>query len=446
MKFVERLKKNKFWSSVASISTGRIVAQAINLISIPFISRIYSKTAYGDFGIVTSSAIIIMGFIGLGLGSAIMAANTQEESEKVLRSCFLLQLLLSTALCLVIMIISPSYKLFITGLPYLTSVLVMYLYLNLSIHASLMSVYINRLGADKVLLINPLLGAMCTLLITLPLGLIGWGSVGLYAANIISLFLTNLHMLHYHNPYKERFHFLDIMYIFRKYKRFVIYQYPSNLMGTFSMQLPMQVIARFYGSLALGDYAMTNRVFGIPSSVIAGPIQTIYFRTASERTRSGESIVDLTYSLVTKIMLIAAVPLIIGVAFSEEIFSFVLGAQWKSAGTIASVMAFPFLFNFCNNCVTYCRVVIGKQKVNLIVTFVQIIFTVGSLLIGVYGFGSLAATIICFSIVETLYSIFNLYVNFYCLKQKTKKFLLFTFVYLLSTLAVIFLLIMFKRR
>jgi len=373
----------------------------------------------------------------LGLGSAIMAAETQEESEKVLRSCFIIQYVLSTILCLLFIMMYPSLNLFTTRLPYFISVLFMYLYLNLSIHSSLMNVYINRLGDDKVLFINPLINALCTLLITLPLGLIGWDSIGLATASIISLVLANIHMLYNHNPYSKKFHYKDISYIFRKYKRFVLFQYPSNLVEAFSGQLPLQMISRFFGNTALGDFSMTNKVFRVPLSVISTPIQIIYFRTISERMKNGEDIADLTYSLITKILLVAVVPLVLGVAFAEDIFAFVLGSQWRAAGTIASIMAFPFLFNFCYNCVTFCRVVIGQQKVNLIITLLHLLIMISSLLIGIFVLGSLFSTIICFSITETVYSIFNLYANFYYLKKNASKFLFFIIIYLIVSVLLI---------
>lgn len=436
MRVIDKIKRNRFWKSVVTLSAGQIVAQLINAMSIPIVSRMYGQAAFGDYGIVTSTAIVIMGFIGLGLGSAIMSAETKKESEKVFRTTFIIQLLLSAFLCLIAILIGPYFELFRTKLSYSISILLMFLYLNLSVHASLMNVYINRLGEDKVLRLNPILGAACTLCITLPLGYFGMDSIGLFAAHLVSLALMNVHMLRYHSPYSEPFRFADIRIVIMKFKHFVMFQYPSNLIGTFASQMPTQMISRFFGSGSLGNYAMTNRVFGVPLSTIAAPIQTVYFRTIAEKHRGGEDIADITYSLISKVMMVAALPLVIGMVFSEEIFIFVLGPQWRIAGQIASLMAIPLLFNFCYSCVTYCRVVIGWQHVNLIVTAVQVVASVGSLLIGALYFKSFIATIVCFAVAETLFNVFNLYMNFFCLKKHKGRFLRFTFIYLIIVLAL----------
>ena len=429
-KLSEKIKGSSFWRSVASLSAGQIIAQAVNLALIPVISRLYGKEAYGDFGVVTSFAAIMMGVIGLGLGAAIMAADDQEESEKVFRVCYILQWILSTVLCAALLALSPVWQAFRTHLSYPLAVVLLYLYLNLSIHFSLMCVYVNRLGANRVLLVNPVLAALCNMCITLPLGLLKMDAWGLFAANLTATALANLHMLNFQSPYKQRFRFKDVREVFIKFKEFVLYQYPANFMGTLSGNVPTQMLSGAFGLAALGDYAMCNRVFGLPLQVIAQPIQTVYFRHAAAAQREGRDIARLTFSLVSKIMLIAFVPMVLGCAFADRIFAFVLGEKWRSAGTLAAVLALPFLLNFVSSCVTYCRVVIGRQKMNLMVTAVHIVLVLSALTLGIAHFGTMFAAVACYAVAETLYGVLNLYLNFYCLKRYAGKFLAFVAGYL----------------
>lgn len=431
MKLIEKLKGSRFWLSVASLSLGQVVAQTVNFLLIPVISRLYAKEAYGDFGVVTSFAAIVMGVIGLGLGSAIMAADDREESEKVFRVCYMLQMMLSTLLCAGLLAVSPLWQAFHTALPYPLALLLLYLYLNLSIHFSLMSVYVNRLGANRVLLLNPILAALCSVFITLPLGLLHMDAWGLFAANLAATALANAHMLRYASPYRAPFRFQDVRAVFAKFRHFVVYQYPANFMGTLSANAPQQMLSGAFGPAALGDYAMCNRVFGLPLQVIAQPIQTVYFRDATQRYRAGQDIACLTFSLVTKIMLAALVPLVTGCSFAEPIFAFVLGEKWRSAGRLAAVLAFPFLFNFCSSCVTYCRVVIGRQRMNLFLTAVHIALVLLALTLGITQCKTMFATVVCYAVAETLYGILDLFSDFYCLKRYAARFLLFALGYLM---------------
>ncbi|MEG1559369.1 MAG: oligosaccharide flippase family protein [Clostridia bacterium] len=428
---IAKIKGNNFWKSVAALSSGQIIAQLINLFSVPIISRIYSKESYGDFGIIISTATIIIGFIGMGLGSAIMAPKTDEESEKVFRTSFSIQFVLSFVLCLGFLILMPYYQFFTSQIPYPVAILIMFVYINLTVLSSLMNIYINRLKMTKVLFLNPLIGALVTLLVTLPLGLLGLDAVGLYIASIISYTIINIHMLRKANPFTKKPSFAEMQYIIKKYRHFIIYQYPSNLMTAFTSQMPNQLLSSNFGNSALGDYSMCNKIFTMPISLIAAPIQTIYFRTVTQKYRDGEDIADFTFSLITKLMLLSIIPIIILMAFGEPIFSFILGDQWRIAGKLASILALQYVFTFCNNCITYCRVTINKQKINLLVSLFQAIIIIISLIIGVSIFKTLIGTITCFAIASTVYNIIDIFISFRCLKKYSFKFLIISFIYCL---------------
>lgn len=425
----EKLRRSEFWKSVATLSAGQIIAQMINLISIPIISRIYSKDAYGEFGIVTSTAIIVIGFIGMGLGSAIMAPESDEESEKIFRTSFSIQVILAFIICNGMLLIMPFYRFFTSKIPYPAALLIMFTYIILTALSSLLNVYINRLKMNKVLFINPLITASSNVLLTLPLGLLGFDYIGLYAAGIVSLLIMNLQMLRRANPLKKMPSVSEALFVIKKYKDFVIYQYPSGLMGTFTTQMPNQILAKSFGNQALGDYAMCSRVFGMPSQLIATPIQTVYFRTVAQKYRSGENIADFTYSLISKILLVGIIPIILLMAFGKEIFAFVLGDKWGSAGTIAAILALQFLFIFCYSCITYCRVVIEKQKVNLYTTIFQFVIIIASLIMGIGVFKTLIGTITCFALANLIYNIVNIAITFYCLKKYAIRFLIFSIIY-----------------
>lgn len=436
----ERFKGSGFWKSIVTLSAGQIIALSINIFTIPIISRIYSKEAFGDFAIVTSTATIIIGFIGLGLGSAIMMPKSDEESEEILVSSLLIQIFLLIAVTIVMFILMPYYKIVSSELPYIVAIMVMFIYIILTVISSLMSVYINRLKMDKVLFINPLIGALLALCLKIPLGLMGFDSVGLYIATITSLILVNIHMIRNANPFKKKINLSGVFCVLKKYKDFVIYQYPANLMGIFTSQMPNQLLGRNFGSSALGDYSMNNSVFAVPSGLLASPIQTIYFRTVSQRYRDGEDIADFTYSLITKLMIVSSVPIIAIMAFGEEIFAFVLGAQWASAGILASLLALQYLFSFLYNCITYCRVAINKQRVNLFTSVFQFVFIIASLIFGVIFFNTLLGTIACFAVANLIYQIINISITFFCLKKHAIKFLLFSILFCLASITIAFML------
>lgn len=429
--FLGKVTKNQFWKSIVTLSAGQIIAQSMNILIIPIISRIYSKEAYGDFAIVTSTATIIIGFVGMGLCSAIMAADGEEETNKVFSVGFYIQAILATIFIFVMLALMPVYRFFESSIWYPLALIIMYFYIILSVLSSQLIVYINRLKKDKVLFFNSFRGALSNILITLPLGLLGVDDLGMYIAMLVSLVFVNVNMLRHVKPFYSNIKLKDFNFIIKKFKDFIKFQYPANMLGIFSNQLPTQLLSLGFGISSLGDFFMCNRVFQIPFSLISTPIQTVYFRTASQKfkDKAGEDIADLTYSLISKIMYIAFIPVLFIMIFGKPLFEFVLGPTWGVAGEISSILALQFLFTFCISCIAYCRVVIAKQKINLYVSIIQLFIITISLIYGVFIIKSFLGTIFCYSISNTIFSILNLVVSFWCLEKYFIKFALFSIIY-----------------
>lgn len=430
MKIIEKLRNSSFWRSVITLSAGQVIGQAITLLTIPIVSRLYSNEEYGEFGIITSTATIIVGMIGLGLGSLIMVAKNDEDAGRIVRVTYFLQVVLAGIICAGMLILLPIKKFYETSVSYPVSLLMMFAYITGATLVYLLNIHINRLKKNKALFFNPMIMATCTIVITIPFGLFKFGFIGLMAANIVAFFVSSVHMLRYDNPFRSRLKFKDIPDVFREGKSLVLFQYPANLMGTVSAQLPNQMLSNSFGNAALGSFAMCNKLFNFPMNLIATPIQTVYFRTASEKYRKNENIAPLTYSLVTKICYISVLPVLLVVLFGRQIFAFVLGSGWAEAGTIASILILQYVLTFCNNCITYCRVSIGKQKWNLYASIIQLILIFTSLYTGYEITHTLTGVLLFYGIFNAIWQIINIEISFICLKQFYIRWLIFSSIYM----------------
>ena len=186
MNFFDKLKKNEFWSGVFKLSTGQLLGQAITLIATLVLSRIYTDADYGTYGIITSTASIIISVISLALSSAIMVAPDDDDSRRVFSVAYWCQLALLSIVIVGMIAIAPFKRFFDTQLPYSISVILMGLYIALNVLRTMTQVYINRLKMTNVLFWNSLINAACTVFVSIPLGILGGGFVGLLIAAIIA--------------------------------------------------------------------------------------------------------------------------------------------------------------------------------------------------------------------------------------------------------------------
>ncbi len=422
------------------MSLGQIIAQVITMTATLFLSRIYNSSDYGLFGVITSSAAIIMSLISLGIGSAIMVVNTDEDAFRLLRTVYVVQLILTFLGVAILYLLSPIYRIFDLSIPYWAGLLIMVIYIMANVMCSLMRVLVNRLKKTNVLFFNSLINAGCTVFISIPLGLLRFGFFGLTLASILASAISALQMMRVGNPFKQKVKFIDILWMFKTCRQYILYQYPSNLMGTVAANIPNQTLYQTFGASSLGTYSMCNRIFQLPMNLIIAPIQTVYFRTAAQMKNDTENLSDFTLGFIKKILIVAVVPALILMSFGEQVFSLVLGAQWGESGIIAGYMTLYYVFFFLNSCTTYLRVAIGKTKQNLIMTIAQILSIIVALILSIAFKTNLINTIQMFAITNTLYNIADVFVSFVCMKRNAIRFLVsaLTFSFSVGAIAILF--------
>lgn len=429
-KLKKRFEKNKFVSAVLTLVTGQALGQAIGLITTPIVSRLYDTVAYGEYAIVVSTATIICTVSQAGLSSAIMMPVDEEEAKKVFNAASIFQVAVSTLVILVMLVIASWIQAFELRIPYILGLIFMWVYIVLTNCNNMLRIYMNRLKMYKALFWNSILSACTTLFVTIPLGFVHTDFNGLLIAACVAAAGCVVQMLVKANPF-QRISLHDIKRVIIDYKRFVFLQLPANMIGTLSQQLPNQVLGASMGTAALGSYSMSNKILGIPSRMIASPINTVYFRTAVDYVRDGRDLAGFTFSLVKRIMY-AWVPIIlILIVCGDRLFGFVLGERWEEAGIISAILAFQYMFTFCMTSTGYCRVALDRQGINLTMSLVNLALIAISLFVGVMLFSDVIGILACFAVGGSLARIIDVVANFICLKKYPVQFLLFAIGYVL---------------
>lgn len=412
------LHENGFFKSVLKVGSGNLIGQGIAIITTPILSRIYNDIAYGDRAIVVSTAAIIINLSTLGLNSAIMKPKDDEESKKVFTTALYFNILVSTVVVLLCFVFNNIHHLIDVSGSYPIALVLMWLYMIVYTSQSLVLIYANRKGKYNRLFFNPIIGSVANIVLAIPLGLAGFGYKGFLITTIVSQAIQVIHMAWKDIPIYKHYHLKDFIYVIKTYKEYVFYQYPSNFLMNTGNEYPTQFLGRNFTSQELGNYSMCLNVMKYPIRLIAGPVSTVYFRTATEYHRQGKNLADFTYKLISKILMISFIPVALCCVFSEKIFAFALGTDWTTAGTIAAIKAVEYVMLFCADCVGYCRVSIGKQKSNLLYAAIKIVVVVLFSSLGYSIFKNLMGTIAMITIGNTLLYILDMAIDFYHLNKK----------------------------
>lgn len=416
--------------SVFKVGSGQLIAQILAVISVPILSRLYNDTAYGDAALITSTAAILINATTFGLNSAVMKPKDDEECRTVFTTAFLVNACLCTLFITVCIICNRLFRIFTISDSYIEALFLMWLYTLFFANSSLLTVYVNRKGNYNKLFLNPIIGAVAQFAIAIPMGVLGFGYKGFIITNIIQNLVICIHLMWKDNPFASNYKIRNIKRVFIDYKDYVLYQYPSNFIGNVGIEYPTQYLGHVFTTQQLGGYSLCVRVMKYPIRLIANPISTVYFRTATEYYREGKNLAEFTYKMISKILIVSVFPVLVFIVFSEPIFAFVLGESWRSAGALASFLIVQYVLLFCSQTTSYCRVAIEKQKMNLIVTIIRLLFAVVFCTVGYALFRTMYATVFCYSFGQCMYNMYDIANNFYCMDTKyMKKFLALSVIY-----------------
>lgn len=366
-----RIAASGFLKSVLTLSSGVVVGQSINFLGMPAVGRLYSPAAMGDYTIIITNASVIMSVASLGMMTAFMLPEKDEEARGLTRLVTLSTLVITSLSILGLWVCSGFYRIFHTvETPYALSLFILWLYIVLYTISNICYAYVNRQKFYRVMFWNPIITAGINVGFGILFGFLGWGFLGCTAAHILSFAANILHLIYHANPYERvsdpAFRCLPLL---KSYRRFPVYQMPSNLVANVGRQIPVQLMEAAYSSAALGMYSMAKRILSLPVSLLATPINRVYFREASQRYTKGESIGVFSFKILETNIKIAIAPIALLIVFGPQIFSVFLGAKWRQAGACASILGVYELMQFCSSCLSGDFVIIRKNFWNLVDAF-----------------------------------------------------------------------------
>jgi O-antigen/teichoic acid export membrane protein len=167
-----------------------------------------------------------------------------------------------------------------------------------------------------------------------------------------------------------------------RYADFSKFNIPGQLINTLAVQLPVLFISSFFGSGAVGYYALTDRVLGVPLSFLGNSFRDVFKqKTAIDYKEQGNCLAIYKKTTLTLIG-ISIIPFIVLFIFAPELFSFVFGEKWLPSGEFTRALCIMYMLSFVSMPTSWIFVIAEKQKLDLLWQVIFLILTIISLGIG----------------------------------------------------------------
>ena len=378
-----------FATNVLKLASGSVIAQALGIILIPIITRLYSPGDYGIFQLFLSISSILAVLSCFSYQMAIMLPKEDEDSANIVALCFILVCITSIISGGVFILLSgwvgkalnvPDISHYMIFLPVVVFLNGLFLVMNywLSRRVRFGAIAMARVAnsvSGKVFQIGIGLGPAS------PLGLIAGLIAGYGAALLVMLrgIRGDLSLFMAASPG-------DMKRLAVRYRRFPIFTSWSAVANSVSLQVAPLMLAAFFSPVVVGHYGMAHTVVNLPMSLIGSAIGQVFFQKASEEKNRTGSVKTFVREVHQRLVSIGIFPILVLMIIREELFALVLGAQWGTAGKYACILA-PWIFLvFIASPLSTIFSVLEKQTVglafNLMVLFSRVVVLyVG----GVYG-------------------------------------------------------------
>ncbi len=378
---LDKIKSSSMIKNMARISGGTIFGQLISIITLPICTRLYGDKIIGEWTFLTIISTIAAAFADIGLQQSIMIEK-EEHLKQTLRTVITIVSFTSIVTAVVSYVYFGVINVESVSLP--TFFVIPFIFIATYTVKSIQvySFIHNRQGNFKVLMKNPVINTTLFGVVSIAFGFIGFVEYGYYIGWLTGQIGTLLHLMHRQKPIPITLKFSDIKEVINRNKRFVMYQFPTDVLAQVKAQFPGLLIKPLFGAEILGQYSITWRVVNIPVNAIGSAIGRVFLSKTSEMRREGKDIGAFTYKSIILSMRLAILPIILIISLGDIIMAIFLGDGWIMAGNMVRILAVYAFFWFVTMSLQGITVTLQKQNFSMMSATSQIIGIATGLFIG----------------------------------------------------------------
>lgn len=328
-------------TKIKTILTGTFLSQAIPLIALPFLSRLYSPTEFGYFSLYFVWALILGNCLSLRYEMSIVFAKSNRLANLVGKVC-LINIALVSVVCLVLLSLYLTVSTHFFGEDYDIIFILSTLLSGVAIALANIEInFRNRKGHYKemslIMISQQFLSAVMKILFgvgfSLGIGIYLGHTIGLVVVSSVCLYLILKRSL------KKSVRRADYIAILKKYKKLPLFNLPLTLLTSFSNGFLIIVLTSFEMFVAAGLVGLSRTLINAPVGIVTRSIGKVFFELAAKGLKKEHTAVEtFVDKMMDIILLLGVAPAVFISVHSETFLVYFLGEDWVGVGVYASFL------------------------------------------------------------------------------------------------------------
>lgn len=379
---------NSFSGNVLKLMSGTVLAQALGIIVMPIVTRLFAPETFGILAIFASMTGIVGVIVCLRYELAIMLPESHEEAANILGVSLLSVIIMTMLSALIVwlgseeiigLLHAPQLKNYLWLVPIAIFVQGIFVALN---YWNSRTKHFGRLSVAQVIT------SLTTQTTKLVAGFSGFVSGGVLIGttvlgSIVSTGILGGQIWRDDNKFfREHIRWKEIGKGYVRFRKFPLIDTWGGLLNAISWQLPALMLSSFFSISVVGFYALGLTVIKTPLSIMSGALSQVFYQKASnEKTIKGNN-GELVENLMDKLMFFGILPTVILSMVGEELFLVVFGERWAEAGLYTQILAPWVFFWFISSPLSALFLVYERQGTALLVNVIIFTTRIISLYIG----------------------------------------------------------------
>ena len=372
--------------NIAVMGLGTIIAQSINVLVQPVLTRIIPASELGIYSFIVSIASIIIPIASLKIDLLVVSEKDEEKAQYITDVCIIVNFALSLISLLVIAlcnVILPNCVLFQYG-----AIIYFVPFLTLTNGLRFLFIgYNNRYKEYKLISKLGVIREVARAGMQVIAGLVGAGACGLLVGyGAAPLMGYRLQLKRYFEKRKSRARITadkikEVLLVDgRKQILFIV---PSQFVNSFSSSLITISITALFTAEALGYYSIGTRVLEIPIIFISANVSKVCFQRICEDIRE-ERPVSRTLFKVT-LVLAACSAVAFGVIYwiAPPVCEVVFGEGYSTAGVYIQCLCLMYATRLVSSSFAGLFTAFNKQGIELLLNILLVVFSAAAFIVAV---------------------------------------------------------------
>jgi len=381
-KLQNRFRCGEFARNVITVASGTVVAQVILAVSVLALARLYDQGPVGLLSNYMAIGTIVALIVTGRYEQAIVLPKNDEDALDLARLSLILAGV-GTLVCLLLMVLLYQPLARSLQTPMMEGwffVLLVSIFLNAM--RTTLGFLLNRWKRYKGLSKSRMWNAAVAVALKLalfPLAQTGLllGAVGGQFAGIGML----LKQAKSDVPGSHPFAWSNLRRVAREYKKFPLFMMPSAVTDSVAMYLPVLGAGFYFSPETAGNVAIAMGLLCLPAGIVGSAIAQVFYQECTVSLHAHEylKVRNLLFKTWTRLFFTALLPMGVIYFWGPEIFSFVLGEKWATAGFYATILAPLFLSDLIRSPTASAFVTLGLQRRSFVFSLLTICTRAGAL-------------------------------------------------------------------